>query len=184
MTMVFQDAIWAITLAGMGLVTLGFVYVISQAGKPADTTQAQQAYRTSNVLRRWLFLALLLVGLGVSYASLRHFPIPPQQTPLQAAQIVNVVGHQWTWDISATRFKVGVPIEFRVTSNDVNHGFAIYAPDGRIVIQTQAMPGFTNKLLYTFRTPGTYKIMCLEYCGVAHHGMTAELDVAAGGGKS
>jgi cytochrome c oxidase subunit 2 len=182
--MVFQNAIWVITLVGMGLVTLGFVYAISQAGKPADTAQAQQAYRASNVLRRWLFLALLLVGFGVSYASLRHFPIPLQHSPLQATQIVDVVGHQWTWDISETRLKVDVPIEFRVTSDDVNHGFAIYAPDGRIVIQTQAMPGFTNKLLYTFRTPGTYKVMCLEYCGIAHHGMTAELDVAAGGGKS
>lgn len=182
--MVFQNAIWTITLVGMGLVTLGFVYAISQAGKPADPAQAGQSYRASNVLRRWLFLALLLVGFGVSYASLRHFPIPLQHVPLQTTRIVDVVGHQWTWDISETKFKVGVPIEFRVTSDDVNHGFAIYAPDGRIVIQTQAMPGFTNKLLYTFRTPGTYRVMCLEYCGVAHHGMTAELDVVADGGKS
>jgi cytochrome c oxidase subunit 2 len=103
---------------------------------------------------------------------------------LQAAQVVDVVGHQWTWDVSQTHLKVGEPVEFRVTASDVNHGFAIYAPDGRIVIQTQAMPGFTNKILYTFQTPGTYRIMCLEYCGVAHHGMTAELEVAAAGDKS
>lgn len=180
--MIFQNAIWTVTLVGMGLVALGFLYVILQAGKPADTAQARQG--TANTLRRWLFLALLLLGIGVSYATLRHFPIPSQHAPLQAAQVVDVVGHQWTWDISATSFTVDEPVEFRVTAGDVNHGFAIYAPDGRIVIQTQAMPGFTNKLLYTFRTPGTYKVMCLEYCGVAHHGMTAELQVAAKGDKS
>lgn len=95
-----------------------------------------------------------------------------------------MVGHQWTWDVSKTRLELGVPVEFRVTASDVNHGFAIYAPDGRIVIQTQAMPDFTNKILYTFRTPGTYKIMCLEYCGLAHTAMTAEFEVVDDGDRS
>ncbi|MBQ4854047.1 cytochrome oxidase [Rhodanobacter sp. B2A1Ga4] len=182
--MIFQNMIWAITLTGMGLVALGFVYAIVQAGRPAGTAEAARAHRSSITLRRGLFLALLLLGIGIAWASLRPFPIPLQHEPLQAAQVVNVVGHQWTWDVSETRLTVDEPVEFRVTSDDVNHGFAIYAPDGRIVIQTQAMPGFTNKILYTFRTPGTYRIMCLEYCGVAHNGMTAELDVAARGHKS
>lgn len=182
--MIFQNVIWVVTLTGMGLVALGFIYAITQAGRPADAAEAAQANRSSNTLRRSLFLALLLLSIGVTWASLRHFPIPLQHEPLQAAQVVDVVGHQWTWDVSQTHLTAGEPVEFRVTASDVNHGFAIYAPDGRIVIQTQAMPGFTNKILYTFHTPGTYKIMCLEYCGVAHHGMTAELDVAAAGDKS
>jgi cytochrome c oxidase subunit 2 len=66
-----------------------------------------------------------------------------------------------------------------VTSADVNHDFAIYAPDGRIVVQTQAMPGFVNKILYTFDKPGTYKIRCLEYCGLGHDVMAADLTVVA-----
>jgi cytochrome c oxidase subunit 2 len=184
MTMIFQNVIWVVTLTGMGLVALGFIYAITQAGRPADAAEAAQAIRSSNTLRRSLFLALLLLSIGVTWASLRHFPIPLQHEPLQAAQVVDVVGHQWTWDVSQTHLTAGEPVEFRVTASDVNHGFAIYAPDGRIVIQTQAMPGFTNKILYTFHTPGTYRIMCLEYCGVAHNGMTAELDVAAPGDKS
>lgn len=182
--MVLQNVIWAITLAGMGLVALGFIYAITQAGRPADTAEAERAHRTSMTLRRALFVALLLLGIGIAWASLRPFPIPLQHGPLQAAQVVEVVGHQWTWDVSQTRLRAGEPVEFRVTASDVNHGFAIYAPDGRIVIQTQAMPGFTNKILYTFHTPGTYRIMCLEYCGVAHNGMTAEFDVAPREDKS
>lgn len=182
--MILQNVIWGITLTGMGLVALGFVYAITQAGKPADAAEAARASRSSNTLRRGLFFALLLLGIGVTWASLRHFPVPLQHGPLQATQVVDVVGHQWTWDVSQTHLTTGQPVEFRVTASDVNHGFAIYAPDGRIVIQTQAMPGFTNKILYTFQAPGTYRIMCLEYCGVAHNGMTAELEVAAAGDKS
>ncbi len=181
--MIFQNVIWATRLRGMGLVALGFVYATTQAGRPAEAAEAARVNRRSITLRRGLFLALLLLGIGIAWASLRPFPIPPQHAPLQATQVVDVIGHQWTWDVSQTHLKVGEPVEFRVTASDVNHGFAIYAPDGRIVTQTQAMPGFTNKILYTFDTPGTYRIMCLEYCGVAHTGMTTELEVAAAGDK-
>lgn len=181
--MIFQNEIWAVTLCGMGLVTLGFLYVISQVGKPANAAQEQTAYRRSNLLRRWLFAGLLALGIGVSYATLHHFPIPAQHGPLQAAQVVDVVAHMWRWDLSANRIEASVPIEFRVTSADVNHGFAIYAPNDRIVIQTQAMPGFVNKILHTFQQPGKYRIMCLEYCGLAHHGMTGEFEVVASQGN-
>lgn len=93
-----------------------------------------------------------------------------------------MVAHQWYWQLSRKQVEAGVPVEFRVTSADVNHGFAIYAPDDRIVIQTQAMPGFTNKMLHTFRQPGTYRILCLEYCGLDHHGMMTEIKVVAAKG--
>jgi len=45
------------------------------------------------------------------------------------------------------------------------------------VAQTQAMPGYTNVLRHTFKDPGNYKILCLEYCGLVHHGMMSELTV-------
>ena len=175
----FQDVIWLVTLTGMGLVTLGFIYVILRSGEDASAAEAQQAYQTSNRLRRWLFVALCVVFVGASYASLSTFPIPPQHTPLQSRQVIEVTGHQWYWDLSAAKIQAGVPVEFRVTSADVNHGFALYGPDGRIVAQTQAMPGYTNTLLYTFDTPGKYRVRCLEYCGLAHHNMEAVLEVIA-----
>lgn len=182
--MILQDRVWLIVLSGMGLVTLAFIYVIIQAGRPADEAEAQHAYKTSNKLRRWLFWTLAVAYVGVSYASLHHFPIPPQHGPLPATQVVTVVGHQWMWQLSTTKIDVGVPVEFQVTSADVNHGFAIYGPNGRIVVQTQAMPGYTNKILHTFDTPGTYVIKCLEYCGLGHDVMAINLTVAATGGPT
>jgi cytochrome c oxidase subunit 2 len=53
----------------------------------------------------------------------------------------------------------------------------MYDRSGRLLAQTQAMPGITNRLVYTFTQPGKYRILCLEYCGLAHHGMILELDV-------
>ncbi|TAK51606.1 MAG: cytochrome oxidase [Betaproteobacteria bacterium] len=180
--MIPQNVIWTIALIGMGLVALGFIHVIVQAGKPADDAATRKAAHTSNVLRRWLFAALLITFVGGTYATLRPFPIPLQYAPLDAQQVVDVVGQQWSWQITPATVHTGGVVEFRVTSKDVNHGFAIYAPDGRIAIQTQAMPGYTNKLLYTFTQPGTYKVMCLEYCGLGHAPMTSEIRVVAAKG--
>lgn len=171
-----QNEIWLITLTGLGLVTLGFLYVIMQTGKQADVSGVQ---KTSNAIRRWWFWTLIIAGIGIALASLKPFPIPVQNRPLQAAQVVNVVGYQWYWTLSETQLTAGIPVEFRVTSADVNHGFAIYDPSGRIVIQTQAMPYYTNKLLYSFRAPGIYRVLCLEYCGLAHHAMAAQFTVVA-----
>ncbi len=180
--MILQNVVWIISLIGMGLVALGFIHVIRQAGKPADDAATRKAAHTSNVLRRWLFGALLIIFVGVTYGTLHRFPIPPQNAPLGIHQIVDVVGQQWHWQINPDRVSAGSPVEFRVTSKDVNHGFAVYAPDGRIVTQTQAMPGFTNKLVYTFTEPGTYKVMCLEYCGIGHAPMTSAITVVAASG--
>ncbi len=180
--MILQNVIWTIALVGMGVVTLGFIYVIHQAGKPADDAATRQTAHTSSVLRRWLFGALLIIFVGGTYATLRHFPIAPQNAPLGIHQVVDVVGQQWSWQITPDTVRAGSPVEFRVTSRDVNHGFAIYAPDGRIATQTQAMPGFTNKLVHTFTQSGTYRIMCLEYCGIGHAPMTSEITVVAASG--
>jgi cytochrome c oxidase subunit 2 len=46
-----------------------------------------------------------------------------------------------------------------------------------MLAQVQAMPGYTNSVHYTFDKPGKYKILCMEYCGVAHHSMIANLTV-------
>jgi cytochrome c oxidase subunit II len=178
--MTVQNEVWSITLAGIGLVALAFIVVIAKSGQVAEPAQVQkQAY----AIRRGWFAALLLLGGGVTWASLLPFPIADQHTPAQGAQVVDAVGQQWSWKLSRERVDAGVPVEFRVTSSDVNHGFAIYGPDDRIVTQTQAMPGFTNRLVHTFAEPGKYRVLCLEYCGLAHHGMLTEFDVVAAKGN-
>ncbi|MCB1709538.1 MAG: hypothetical protein KDI10_12510 [Halioglobus sp.] len=171
-----QAAIWWITLAALAAVSAVFLYIIVRSGATTDATRIQL---TAKKIRGWWFGALIVFGVGVAWATLVPFPIPAQNATLKADQVIDVVGHQWYWDISATEIAAGSTVEFRVTSADVNHGFAIYAPNDRIVAQTQAMPGYTNKLLHTFDEPGTYRVLCLEYCGLAHHAMETRFKVVA-----
>lgn len=71
----------------------------------------------------------------------------------------------------------GALVEFRVTSRDVNHGFGIFDPEHTIIAQVQAMPGYVNRLRIRFEKPGTYNILCLEYCGIAHFIMRTSFEV-------
>ncbi len=75
---------------------------------------------------------------------------------------VNVTGIKWAWDIEKRELPVDKPIKFRVTSEDVNHGFGIYKND-TLLAQVQAMPGYVNMLTLKFNESGTYEIVCLEY---------------------
>jgi cytochrome c oxidase subunit II len=172
--MTFQDQVWSITIAGIGGVALVFLYVISQATRQAEAAQVQAR---ANAIRRWYFPTLLALGVGVTAATLAPFPIPNQHTSSQARQVVKAVGQQWGWQLSPGPIETGAPVEFQVTSADVNHGFGIYDAGGRLLAQTQAMPGITNRLVYTFTQPGKYRVLCLEYCGLVHHGMMLEFDV-------
>ncbi len=131
------------------------------------------------VLRRRLFWAILAIMVVVFAVSMRWLPYRSIRlgvfgTPQLS---INVVAQQWSWTFSEKEIPSGVPVEFVVTSMDVNHGFGIYDPQGRLVTQVQAMPGYTNRLVYRFSQPGTYTVRCLELCGVPHHVMAAALTV-------
>ncbi len=90
---------------------------------------------------------------------------------------VQVIAEQWAWTFTKYKFKAGVPVEFDVTSKDVNHGFGLYDPSGRLLGQVQAMPGYINRLIFTFQEPGTYTVRCLELCGTPHFLMQAQITV-------
>ncbi len=175
-----QDVVWGVSIVLMGILAALFAWVAMGANVAlADYGPViASAYR----LRTWLFGLAIVVLIGVNYTTLGKLPyVSSLSAPSSAvaAQPVAVVAEQWSWNIKPDAFRVGETAEFRVTSKDVNHGFAIYDPEMRIVAQTQAMPGYTNVLRHTFREPGVYRVLCLEYCGVAHHEMTAEIKVSA-----
>lgn len=73
--------------------------------------------------------------------------------------------------------KAGHLVEFKVSALDVNHSVAFYAPDRKLIAQAQAMPNYVNRLRLRFTQPGTYNLLCLEYCGVGHHMMRTSIRV-------
>ncbi len=167
----------SLTIILMLVVLASFVFVIrstatsSQSQAVALEAIAPTAYRARAVI----FIAVIFIGIFVAYKTLMPWPHPNHSQG--TTQSVDVKGVQWSWDLPKAKIKVGDDVEFRVTGADVNHGFGLYSPAGQLVAQVQAMPGFENKLRYRFLVPGKYKILCMEYCGLGHHRMDAELEV-------
>jgi cytochrome c oxidase subunit 2 len=122
--------------------------------------------------KRWLAFLVLLLVLVVG---LSLFRLPYAKGGHRT--VVDVVGGQFYWIIRPAEIPVDTPIRFDVTSRDVNHGFGVYDPAGHLVGSVQAMPGYHNKLDLTFHTPGTYRVLCFEFCGLAHHLMQGSFTV-------
>jgi cytochrome c oxidase subunit II len=166
-------AVLVTVVAGTMLVAI-FVMVARSAG----TTASPEA--VSAGVARWrarVFWALVVAFVPIIAFSLTRLPY---SSGSQAGAVtIQAIGHQWAWELKPDTVPAGRPIEIRVTGADVNHGFALYDANNRLVIQTQGMPGFTNTLRYEFQSPGTYQVRCLEYCGLGHHTMMAPLVVTA-----
>lgn len=171
-----QELALYVTLVIVIAILAVFVRVALQSRTAEEYGPVQS---TAARIRSWTFWGLVIVGIIVTAVSLRGIP---QLAAREAGdvQVVNVTGYQWYWDMDEYVVTAGVPVEFHVTSEDVNHGFGIYDPDLRLVAQVQAMPGYQNVLRHTFERPGIYQILCLEYCGLAHHDMVEpEFEVVA-----
>lgn len=136
----------------------------------------------------WGLIAVLTILLFTSFAFL-PYNHPETENP---SECVSVLAFQWGWEMSNNpltkdlkdfegeseiNLPVNKDIEFIVTSKDVNHNFAIYNSKGELLTEVQAMPGYVNKLHHTFSEKGDYKILCLEYCGLAHAFMVGTIHI-------
>ncbi len=164
-----------ITAIFLVLLTLCFIWVLRRSSTIQSPLEniAPGAYR----LRNRLFALVMVAGSVLAVVTLMPWPYDANAKPV--TRHIDVKAKQWAWEVSDQKAKVGEVIEFRVTSEDVNHGFGLYDEKMQMLTQIQAMPGFTNKVSHRFTAPGKYKILCMEYCGLAHHGMVADFDVVA-----
>jgi cytochrome c oxidase subunit 2 len=140
-------------------------------------------YERAGVLRRRWFLGLLAFAVVAFVVSMTWLPyqfVRAAQLPGPAASVA-VTAHQYDFTLNVECIPTNQPVEFSVTSSDVTHGFAIFSPEGHIVGQTQAMPGYTNVLRVALTEPGTYILRCDELCGPGHSFMQRKVTVGCGG---
>ena len=174
-----QDLAWTLNLILMAVVAAVFLWVAAGASRGGGDAAA--AARSAFLWRDRLFWLVIVAGVLVSFATLWEWPIAGHAAAVAKPDVViRAVGHQWRWELDKDMVRPGQLVEFQLTSSDVNHGFAIYRDKTHMVAQAQAMPGYVNKLQVRFTEPGEYEVLCLEYCGIAHHNMRAVIKVRAG----
>ena len=84
-----------------------------------------------------------------------------------------ILAQIWLFNPNEIRVPAGSEVTFYVTSKDVQHGFKIMDTN----INMMVVPGQVSKLTARFDKPGTYTLVCHEYCGVGHHTMYGQIIV-------
>jgi cytochrome c oxidase subunit II len=144
-------------------------------GPPLEANPAQQI--------AWLAitgaLAIFLVGWGM-FGFYKQTTDPPAN-PL----VVDVTGQQWLWTYSypslgvqsnVLELPVHRPVQFRVTSDDVLHGFVING----LGVAIDANPGtWVSAPIVTPTKLGSFTTRCVELCGLYHTYMWSGVDVVS-----
>lgn len=134
--------------------------------------------------RNWL-VAVVVALVSLLFATIFFTPYG-DSAGNKPIQVVKVTGLQFAWKIEPSTIEAGKKVRFDVVSTDVNHGFGVYTSGLKYLFQVQSVPNSVTSVYHTFNTPGTYKVLCLEFCGKDHHLMEAQFEVkaAAEGSKS
>ncbi|APR75839.1 Cytochrome c oxidase polypeptide II [Minicystis rosea] len=118
-----------------------------------------------------VFLIFWIVGLR-QYVRIRVAP--------ENATVVYVTGKQWMWkfaypegpsSIATLYVPARQPVKLIMTSRDVIHSF--YVPAFRL--KYDVLPGRYTTLWFEATEPGSYPILCAEYCGTEHSVMRGEV---------
>ncbi|AGC47977.1 cytochrome c oxidase subunit II [Myxococcus stipitatus DSM 14675] len=161
---------------GTGLAAL-FMFFRYRRRTPAQATE----YVVPTLKTEFLFVSVPLVfflaWFGIGFRDFTWVTTPPKDS-----MDVYVMGKQWMWKFSYPEGPNGVnvlhvpanrPVRLLITSRDVLHSF--YVPSFRI--KMDALPGRYTQIWFEATKPGTYQVLCTEYCGLSHSKMLAEVVV-------
>jgi cytochrome c oxidase subunit 2 len=104
--------------------------------------------------------------------------IPPfdepgvRQTGENRYEVV-LLSFAWAFQPREIRIPAGSEVTFIATSTDVIHG--LHVEDSRV--NMMLIPGQVARNTYQFDDPGTYQMICHEFCGSGHHIMAGEVIV-------
>ena len=129
--------------------------------------------------------AVILLVLGIlAFETLTFTDTVPQTWDVQ----VTAVGHQWFWEfwtnytngtsvhsVGALTLKSNLTVKLVIKSVDVDHSLFIPA----LGVHLDAIPGHDNTGWFKPNLPGTYNIVCTQFCGVSHYAMVATLTVTS-----
>ncbi len=122
-------------------------------------------------------LAVLLIGSTITLAAIGRVD--------RVAVVIEVTGHQYWWDViydpddralrdaNEVVLPQGVPVTFRLKSDDVIHSWWIPSIAGKM----DMIPGRVNEITVTATRTGRFRGQCAEFCGLSHPLMAFEVVV-------
>jgi len=165
---------------GIGVAVFVLVIVLLAVGlfrrrDPTDAVVGDDRVTRSFIVVGGVALPVIVVVvlLAATVATMRQVP---SQAP-DGALVIEVVGHQWWWEIhypeqgvttrNELHLPVGQPVAVELTSADVIHSFWVPALGGKLDL----LPDGVNTLVLQADEPGEHFSQCAEFCGLEHADM-------------
>ncbi|CAI50238.1 cox-type terminal oxidase subunit II [Natronomonas pharaonis DSM 2160] len=91
---------------------------------------------------------------------------------------VYIAGRRFDWDGLPVVLEAGREYDIHLGAYDVQHGFSV-RPEETLSkqINLQIFPDHEWVIPMTFEEPGTYQVICNEFCGRGHNGMQGKFIV-------
>lgn len=118
-----------------------------------------------------LLVLVIVVGLPALVVAARSASRGP-------IELRGVMADEGGWTPGTITAQVGQPIQLRLTSDDVIHGFAIGQSDLPAV---DVLPGKWTTTTLVFDRPGKYTFYCTRWCGPNHWRMRGTIEVSGDG---
>lgn len=149
-------------------------------GRPAQGEIGPQVHGNSRLLTWWLVVSFVLVTVlyVIGFNGLAEIEAAAPASALH----VKVTAQQWIFDYTYSDYNIqsstlylpeGQPVQFSVTSLDVQHSFWI--PE--MGVKADAVPGEVNTFVATPKQTGNFTVRCMELCGVLHSDMNTNVVV-------
>ncbi len=161
-----------LTFAGYSL------FVFRTRGRPTENGP----HITGNTRLQFAWLGISFILVTVLYVIGFNGLAELEAAAPASALHVKVTAQQWIFDYTYTDYNlsasslylpVNQPVEFKVTSLDVQHSFWI--PE--MGVKADAVPGEINTFVVTPNKTGNFTVRCMELCGVLHAYMNTNVVV-------
>jgi cytochrome c oxidase subunit 2 len=101
--------------------------------------------------------------------------LAPPSGATQDRTVIRVTAERFTFTPSQIKVKRGTVIEFRLRSEDTNHGFHILDSTANVIIPKRGRGEAT--VIFRADTPGRYTFECSKMCGAGHSFMRGLITV-------
>ena len=174
------DLWWLMLGLGSAVFVVVAVLLVMALFRRRPDAELRPGEKTPHRFDRWMIaggvvmpLIVLVVVFGATLQAMRFVPntAPPE------ALVVEVVGHQWWWEVrypdegittaNELHIPVGRPVALQLTSADVIHSFWVPRLGGKMDL----LPDGTNTLVLEADEPGEHHSQCAEFCGLQHANM-------------
>lgn len=155
----------AVVVCAVVFVLLGLA-IARRAGERSRPLSTRFVVFAGAVIPAVILVGLLVYSLGTN----RVLAAPPADE----AVTVEVIGHQWWWEVRYPEsgvvtaneivIPVNAPVRLELSSVDVIHSLWVPALNGKMDL----IPGQTTTLPLEASEPGEYFGFCAEFCGLQH----------------